>query len=181
MVAALLSAPGQDVLAQVAAGRAAGEPPLALASRLRRDFPAALVAAATTQDELRRAAGPKFSRAMRMLFTRPGLEQASSEAAARHRARRLAGAAPQRLADLGCGIGGDLIALAAGREVLAVDRDPVHLRMAVHNAGVYEAAAGVRTCRSDVRDVSLAGVQAVFADPARRLPGRRAPAAAGRQ
>ena len=173
MVAALLSAPGQDVLAQVAAGRAAGELPLALASRLRRDFPAALVAAATTQDELRRAAGPKFSRAMRMLFTRPGLEQASSEAAARHRARRLAGAAPQRLADLGCGIGGDLIALAAGREVLAVDRDPVHLRMAVHNAGVYEAAAGVRTCRSDVRDVSLAGVQAVFADPARRLPGGR--------
>ena len=181
MVAALLSAPGQEVLAQVAAGRAAGEPPLALASRLRRDFPAALVAAATTQDELRRAAGPKFSRAMRMLFTRPGLEQASSEAAARHRARRLAGAAPQRLADLGCGIGGDLIALAAGREVLAVDRDPVHLRMAVHNAGVYEAAAGVRTCRSDVRDVSLAGVQAAFADPARRLPGGGRPAAAGRQ
>ena len=170
-VEALLSAPGQEVLARVAAGRAAGEAPLALASRLRRDFPAPLVAAATAQDELRRAAGPKFSQAMRMLFTRPGLEQASSEAAARHRARRLAGAAPQRLADLGCGIGGDLIALAAGREVLAVDRDPVHLRMAVHNAGVYEAAAGVRTCRSDVRDVSLAGVQAVFADPARRLPG----------
>ena len=141
-VEALLSAPGQEVLARVAAGRAAGEPPLALASRMRRDFPAPLVAAATAQDELRRAAGPKFSQAMRMLFTRPGLEQASSEAAARHRARRLAGAAaPQRLADLGCGIGGDLIALAAGREVLAVDRDPVHLRMAVHNAGVYEAAA----------------------------------------
>ena len=170
-VEALLSAPGQEVLARVTAGRAAREPPMALASRLRRDFPAPLVAAATAQDELRRAAGPKFSQAMRMLFTRPGLEQASSEAAARHRARRLAGAAPQRLADLGCGIGGDLIALAAGREVLAVDRDPVHLRMAVHNAGVYEVAAGVRTCRSDVRDVSLAGVQAVFADPARRLPG----------
>ena len=170
-VEALLSAPGHEVLARVAAGRAAGEPPLALASRLRRDFPAPLVAAATAQDELRRAAGPKFSLARRMLFTRPGLEQASSEAAARHRARRLAGAAPQRLADLGCGIGGDLIALAVGREVLAVDRDPVHLRMAVHNAGVYGAAAGVRTCRSDVRDVSLAGVQAVFADPARRLPG----------
>ena len=108
-----------------------------------------------------------------MLFTRPGLEQASSETAARHRARRFGEAAAGRLADLGCGIGGDLIALAAGREVLAVDRDAVHLRMAAHNAGVYGVAAGVRTCQADVRDVGRTGIDAVFTDPARRLPGRR--------
>jgi len=173
-VTALLSAEGQELLARVAAARAAGEAPLALASRLRRDYPAGLVAAATAQDELRRAAAAKFSRAGRMLFTRPGLEQASSETAARHRARRLGGASDGRVADLGCGIGGDLIALAAGREVLAVDRDAVHLRMAAHNAGVYDVAAGVRTCAADVRDVSLAGIGAVFADPARRLPGTAA-------
>ena len=175
-VTALLSAEGHELLARVAAARAAGEPPLALASRLRRDYPAELVAAATAQDELRRAAAAKFSRAGQMLFTRPGLEQASSETAARHRARRLAGATAGRLADLACGIGGDLIALAAGREVLAVDRDAVHLRMAAHNAGVYDVAAGVVTCEADVRDVSLDGIGAVFADPARRLAvaaGRR--------
>ena len=170
-VTALLSAEGQELLAGVAAAGAAGEPPLALASRLRRDYPAALVAAATAQDELRRAAAGKFSRAGQMLFTRPGLEQASSETAARHRARRLAGATAGRLADLACGIGGDLIALAAGREVLAVDRDAVPLRMAAHNAGVYDVAAGVVTCEADVRDVSLDGIGAVFADPARRLAG----------
>ena len=170
-VTALLSAEGQELLARVAAARAAGEPPLALASRLRRDYPAGLVAAATAQDELRRAAAGKFSRAGQMLFTRPGLEQASSETAARHRARRLAGATAGRLADLACGIGGDLIALAAGREVLAVDRDAVPLRMAAHNAGVYDVAAGVVTCEADVRDVSLDGIGAVFADPARRLAG----------
>ena len=168
---ALLSAGGQELLARVAAARAAGEPPLALASRLRRDYPAALVAAATAQDELRRAAAGKFSRAGQMLFTRPGLEQASSETAARHRACRLAGATAGRLADLACGIGGDLIALAAGREVLAVDRDAVPLRMAAHNAGVYDVAAGVVTCEADVRDVSLDGIGAVFTDPARRLAG----------
>jgi SAM-dependent methyltransferase len=106
-----------------------------------------------------------------MLFTRPGLEQASSEAAARHRARRYADAGYARLADLGCGIGGDLIALAAGREVVAVDRDPVHLRLAEYNAGVYDVAAGVRTVQSDVREVGLAGIEAVFTDPARRGPG----------
>ncbi len=170
-VTALLSAEGQELLARVAAAGAAGEPPLALASRLRRDHPAGLVAAATAQDELRRAAAGKFSRAGQMLFTRPGLEQASSETAARHRARRLAGATAGRLADLACGIGGDLIALAAGREVLAVDRDAVPLRMAAHNAGVYDVAAGVITCEADVRAVSLDGIGAVFADPARRLAG----------
>jgi SAM-dependent methyltransferase len=164
----LLSPAGAEVLALAAAAREAGEAPLATAARLRRDYPAGLVAAATAQDELRVAAAAKFSRAARMLFTRAGLEQASSETAARHRAARLATAAPGRLADLGCGIGGDLLALAAGREVLAVDRDPDHLLMAAHNAGVYDVAGGLTARESDVRDVPLAGLAAVFADPARR-------------
>ena len=86
---ALLSAPGQELLARVAAGREAGRSPLALASALRKEYPADLVAAASAQDELRQAAAAKFGRAGRMLFTRPGLEQASSEAAARHRQGRL--------------------------------------------------------------------------------------------
>lgn len=171
MVDALLSPPGQELLERVASAGGDEESALALASRLRREYPADLVAAATAQHELRLAARPKFSRAMRMLFTRPGLEQASSEAAARHRARRYADAGCGRLADLGCGIGGDLIALAAGRDVLAVDRDPTHLRMAEYNAGVYDVAAGVRSGQSDVREVDLAGLDAVFTDPARRGPG----------
>ncbi len=171
MVDALLSPLGQELLERVASAGGDEEPALALASRLRREYPADLVAAATAQHELRRAARPKFSRAMRMLFTRPGLEQASSEGAARHRARRYADAGCGRLADLGCGIGGDLIALAAGRDALAVDRDPTHLRMAEYNAGVYDVAAGVRTGQSDVREADLAGVDAVFTDPARRGPG----------
>jgi SAM-dependent methyltransferase len=171
---ALLSPRGQELLERVAAAADGAESALALASRLRREYPADLVAAATAQHELRLAGRQKFSRAMHMLFTRPGLEQASSEAAARHRGSRYSdycGPERGRLADLGCGIGGDLIALAAGREVLAVDRDAVHLRMAAHNAGVYDVTAGVRTSRADVRDVDLAGVDAVFTDPARRHPG----------
>jgi SAM-dependent methyltransferase len=175
-VVALLSPEGTELLARVARARTSGQPALATAVQLRRDYPADLVAAATAQDELRVAGRAKFSRAARMLFTRPGLEQASSETAARHRAARLAEAAtgPKgRLADLGCGIGGDLIALAAGREVLAVDRDPDHLLMAAHNAGVYGVADGLGTRAGDVRDVSLAGVEVVFTDPARRLPQAR--------
>ena len=192
----LLSARGQELLARLAneAARAGaspedassgGGPPggassagarksdLALAVRLRRQYPASLVAAAMAQHELRLAARAKFGRAMRMLFTRDGYEQSSSETIARHRAARFGGA--RRVADLCCGIGGDLIALADGREVLAVDANVVHARLASYNAGVYEVAEGVRACVADVRDIPVAGtgIDAVFIDPARRAGTRR--------
>ena len=170
----LLSPPGQELLARLAAAGEGAAGDLALAVRLRRDYPADLAAAATAQHELRLAARAKFGRAMEMLFTRGGYEQSSSEPIARHRAARFGGTS--RVADLCCGIGGDLIALAAGREVLAVDKDAAHARLAVHNAGVYGVADGVRACVADVRDVRLAGIGAVFIDPARRAGTHRFPA-----
>ena len=98
-----------------------------------------------------------------MFFTREGLEQASSELVARHRAGRVA---PGRVVDLCCGIGGDLLALGDGRETCGVDRDPVHAAMAEHNASVYGVAAAARV--EDVRDTDLSAADAVFVDPARR-------------
>jgi hypothetical protein len=175
--AVLLSPPGREVLARVAEllGDRESPPELAVAEQLRREYPASLAAAAMAQHELRLAARAKFSRAMEMLFTRDGYEQASSELVARHRAARFGRA--RRLADLCCGIGGDLIALASAADspatVLAVDRDEVHARLALHNAGVYGAAQRVRACVADVRDVTLRGVDAVFVDPARRAGERR--------
>jgi hypothetical protein len=167
----LLSAPGAGLLEWIGGEFPGAVPGLAAATRLRARYPAALVAAAMAQHELRLSARAKFSRAGQMLFTRAGLEQSSSEAIARHRAARLAGAA--RVADLCCGIGGDLTALAVagspgspGRPVLAVDRDPVHARLARHNASAYGGDA--RACVADVRDVDLRGIDAVFIDPARR-------------
>ena len=162
----LLTPPGQELLALLAAEPDGGGTPLALAVRLRRQYPADLVAAATAQHELRLAARAKFSRAMQMLFTRAGYEQSSSEPIARYRAARFGSAT--RVADLCCGIGGDLLALAAGREALAVDRDDVHARLALHNAAVYGQAANVRAVVADVRDIRLDGLDAVFIDPARR-------------
>jgi predicted RNA methylase len=163
---ALLAAP--SLLAEALATPADGE--LAAGTRLRASYEPSLVAAAFAQAELRRRGRAKFSRADRMLFTRDGLEQASTEVVARHRAQRLAGLG--RLADLCCGIGGDLVALAAGREVVAVDRDVTHLRLAEHNTQVYDVGAGVRYVAADVRDVVL-DVDAVFLDPARRSGGTR--------
>lgn len=144
---------------------------LQVGTSLRAEFPAELVMDALTQHALRLQARDKFSRAGRMYFTRPGLEQASSELVARHRAGRYGRS--ELVADLCCGIGGDLIALAAGPRVRAVDLDPLHLRMAVANAAVYDVAEQVHAVRADVRDADLSGVDAVFVDPARRGGGRR--------
>jgi THUMP domain-like/RNA cap guanine-N2 methyltransferase len=96
------------------------------------------------------------------------------------------------VADLCCGIGGDLIALASvpesgvpesgvpepgvpesKRTVLAVDRDEVHATLALHNAAVYGVAGRVSACVADVRDIALDGIDAVFIDPARREGTRR--------
>ena len=173
----LLTSPGQELLARLAAEPDGAGTSLALAVRLRREYPADLVAAATAQHELRLAARAKFSRAMQMLFTRAGYEQSSSEPIARYRAARFGDAG--QVADLCCGIGGDLLALASGREVLAVDRDDVHARLALHNAGVYGQAANVRAVVADVRDIRLGGLDAVFIDPARRSGPGTASAAPG--
>ena len=114
-----------------------------LAEELRGHYPADLIAAALTQQSLRTAAREKFSRADEMFFTRAGLEMASPELVARHSARRFAGLAP--VADLCCGIGGDLTALAevAGR-LIAVDADADALRFARQNVAAASAGAAGR-------------------------------------
>lgn len=171
MIEALLLPPGQALLAELAS--ADDLESMRLAATLRRRYPGDLVAAALTQTELRRAAAAKFSRAAEMFFTRPGLEQASAEIVARHRALRFAGTG--LMADLCTGIGGDLIALAAAHDVLAVDSDAVHLRIAQLNAEAYRVAGKVTARLADVRTVDLSGVDAAFVDPARRLGERRLP------
>jgi hypothetical protein len=164
----LFSPAGRELLDRLAA-EGPGADPLVLGTKLRRTYPPELVAAALTQHELRLAARPKFSRAMDMMFTRPGLEQASAEWIGRNRTARVAGL--NMIADLCCGVGGDLIALAQGREVLGVDRDPVHVRYARYNAHTYLTDPAVSV--ADVRDLRLTGMAAVFIDPARRSAGGR--------
>jgi hypothetical protein len=169
----LLSDEGRTVLDSLPPGPLGPDDALAVGTRLRRRFPAELVAAALAQHELRARAAARFTLAGEMWFTREGLEQASAEPLARHRAGRYAGF--DRVADLCCGIGGDLCALAPGRDAVAVDLDPVHPRMARENARVH-GAGEVGAVRADVRDLRLPRSLAVFVDPARRAGGRRLPA-----
>jgi SAM-dependent methyltransferase len=173
-VASLLSGPGQELLAWLAGRDVTPDDALRLAEELRGRYPAGLIAAALTQQSLRVAGRAKFSRADSMLFTRDGLEQASSELTARHSALRFAG---QRLvADLCCGIGGNTAALAAvAGGVLAVDADLDTLLCARHNARVCGAGGEVTASCADVRELELggSGLGGVFIDPARRAGGRR--------
>ena len=169
--AALLTAQGQELLGYLQQQEGSASSAWRLGARLRARYPADLVADALTQHELRLKAASKFSRAMQMYFTRAGLEQATAEVVARHRTARFAAAS--RAADLCCGIGGDLVALAGGRSVLAVDSDPLALRVARANCEVYGVADNITALRADVRDVDLRGVDAVFIDPARRAGRQR--------
>ena len=167
----LLSSEGAALLAELATIPLGEADLLAQTTRLREHYPRDVAAAALDQALLRTRARAKFARADHMLFTREALEQASAEVVSRYRARRYA--AYPGIADLCCGIGGDALALAAHGEVLAVDLDPLRLRMAAANVAVYGYAERLRTLCADVRTLSLPDGYAAWADPSRRVGGRR--------
>jgi hypothetical protein len=141
----------------------AHEGELALQSRLRKQFPDELVRMAVTLVELRRKAAVKFSRADRMWFDRQGLEQATSEAVAEHKAQRFTG----RVWDLCCGCGGDTLALAAHCDVRAVDQNPAACLRTQWNAEAYERAERVETRVADVARIDT-GAELLHFDPDRR-------------
>ncbi|WNM26836.1 SAM-dependent methyltransferase [Demequina capsici] len=150
--------------------------PLAFGSRLRAEgLDGRLVAAVLTQAELRsRARGKLGEFAVGMLFTREGLEQATRLSVAGRHARRYASAGCTRVADLTAGLGVDAMALAAlGLAVMAFELDEATALLADHNLRHWDDAVVVHAdSMATVRRVD--GMDAVFADPARRTGrGRR--------
>lgn len=141
---------------------------LAASTALRRTASAEHVAAALSQVELRLRAVPKFGDwAPSLYFTRDGLEQATRRRVAEHRAARVAAAAPGSVLDVGCGIGGDLLALATtGLTVAGIDRDPLRVEVADANLAALGLGGAVQV--ADAESLDLAGFGVVFADPARR-------------
>ncbi len=167
--AALLTPEGRALLEEVHGTDPADE--LAVATRLRREHPAALVSAALGQARLRQRAVAKFGAedARRMFFTPNGVEQSTRASVAAYRAGRFQALGIGRVADLCCGIGGDAIALArAGIGVLAVDRDPLTAAVARANAEALGLDGLIEVREADVTDVDVSPYDAVFVDPARR-------------
>jgi hypothetical protein len=163
----LQSSAGRAAIESIATDPPADDRLLSVLTDLRRDLDPGLAAAVVETARLRVRARSKFSRADRMLFDRHGLEQATSEAVARVRAERFAEAGVGTILDLGCGVGGDALALASVGGVVGIDVSPVRVALAAHNVsvygGVFHGVVGnaVRPCWERPPD-------AVFIDPARR-------------
>jgi SAM-dependent methyltransferase len=144
--------------------------PVRVAGDVRRVEPdAEKAAAATTQAQLRAKAVVKFGEAAHLMFFTPdALEQATRARVADHRAARLAAAIPGgSVIDLGCGIGGDLVAFArAGLVAGGVDLDPVRAAMARANLEVLGLPGAAQV--GDATTMDPRAFDAAFADPARR-------------
>ena len=167
-LALVLSPAGWELLGKL--------PPFAAEDALRvgtglreRGVDSELVAAVMTQLQLRSRAAEKFGDfATQMVFTTAGLEQATRLRVAAHHAARYRDAGCTCVADLGCGIGGDAMALAGlGLAVRAVDSDEATAAAATMNLRFFPTA---QVIHADAREVDLVtlGVDGVFADPARR-------------
>jgi hypothetical protein len=124
------------------------------------------------KSRLRIPAEAKFGPfAARMLFTEAGLEQATRLTVAAHHANRFRQAGVAWVADLGCGIGADALALASlDIEVTAVERDEVTAAIAAYNLAPWSNAS---VEHADAESFDLSGIGGVYLDPARRDAKRK--------
>ena len=169
----LLTEPGRQLLAEAEEATRQQADPLRVQAALRRTASPEHVAAVLTQVELRRRATEKFGDlAGRMYFTPEGLEQSTRHRVAAHRAARVHAASASTLIDLGCGIGGDLVAFAgAGITCAGVDVDPV--RVEVARANLEALGLGGAVTVADATSVDTTPFDVAYADPARRSPRGR--------
>ncbi|WP_460801293.1 THUMP-like domain-containing protein [Microbacterium sp. GXF6406] len=135
-----------------------------------------LVSAIVGQAHLRVRGAAKFGDfAERMLFTRAGYEQATRLGVAARHAGRMRRAGVERVADLGCGIGGDSLAFAgAGLRVDAVDADEVTAAIAAYNLAPFGTDASVHHGTAEEFAERFAADEqrtAIWLDPARRTAG----------
>lgn len=126
-----------------------------------------VVRAVIAQTELRFKARVKFGPfADSLIFTPAGLEQATRLTIAGLHARRYTNAGSTHVADLGCGIGTDSIALAsAGLKVTAVEMDETTAAATTLNLMPFENA---KVVHGGAEETDLTGIDGVWLDPARR-------------
>lgn len=153
-----------------------------IAKSLRKQTTATRAAMVMEQAQLRIRARRKFSRADQMFFTRRGLEQATGRRLAAYKARRLRGL--PLVADVCCGIGGDLIAIAkrnagqpenepAATETIGVDLDELTCLFARRNLEVNSIEPDrVEVRNIDFSEFEMEQLNALHIDPDRRTEDR---------
>lgn len=175
-VAFLLSAAGRAAATELDA--VDDEHLLTELANLRRRFTPEEAGALVALARVRRRAATKFPAASRLYFTNTALEQATAYTVAAHHAAHLhQHAPPGAVLELGCGIGGDTLALAEHRPVIAYEIDPLRLRLAEANVLAMGLEARVSFRQADWTEEMAAGrlpdAAAAFADPARRIGEQR--------
>jgi len=163
----LISPQGQALLAEVGDIDSKADM-VKVVSKLRgKGHSAELVATVLTQVKLRRRAKAKFGEFSEgMFFTEEGLEQASRLNVAAIHAGRFRAQGLKHIADLGCGIGAETLALASlDMDVSAFELDEVTAAIATYNLARFE---NVTVEQADVTQIDLARFDGLFIDPARR-------------
>lgn len=151
-----------------------------IAKSLRKTYSPSQAAVIMEQAQLRIRARRKFPNASRMFFTRRGLEQASGKPIADYKAARWAN--QNNVADICCGIGGDLIALAQrngsqdasnGLTTIGIDTDELTSLFAQSNLSVNVGSSNHASVRQiDFSDFDVSGFDAIHIDPDRRMKSR---------
>lgn len=121
--------------------------------------------------KLRQRALAKFRRGDQMFFLKPSLEMATDELIGRFKARRFANF--QNIADICCGIGGDLIGLASSvdvNQVVGFDNDPISVLFANMNLKAYGQDPVARL--NDFNRLEAGNIETIHIDPQRRIDVR---------
>jgi hypothetical protein len=160
---------GGRLLAEVAAIKSIGPSDLA---RARLQASPARVSAAIRTSRARVKASAKFELGQRLWVDPIGVEQATSEPVARHKAARFV---CPLVVDLCAGIGGDALALAARSEIMAIDVDQGMCRRLRYNASVYDVADRILPVRAQAETFPIPKGAWIHLDPDRRaLTSKRA-------
>jgi hypothetical protein len=169
-----LVSPAAKHILEVAAADA--RPLLAQLQSLRKELSAERAHLVLEQIELRGRAKAKFKNAERLFFDRLGLEQSTDDVTASYKAERFPPNQP--IADLCCGIGGDLMAIGKRGDVQGVERNERLVILAEANGRAVRELAPendgeTQLLAGDIRECNLAGFAAWHIDPDRRPEGRR--------
>ena len=146
----VVSSSAQSILAGLRADDLRAEHVLSTLTRLRKELSGEEAGALVALAQLRQRASAKFPDADRLFFVGEALEQATAWEIADHRAAWMhAHLPPGPLLDLGCGIGGDMLAMAKYRPVIAYEIDPVRARLADANADALGLSDRVEVRQAD--------------------------------
>ncbi len=145
-------------------------PLVRLTAKLRKTLSSEQVHLVLEQIGLRRRAKDKFAAAQRMFFTPQSLIQAGDEVIAAYKAARFP--ASGRIADLCCGIEGDLLGLAGQGTCVGVDRDETLVHFAQRNCNVT-GRGRASAVASDAAMFPMQDFTAWHIDPDRRTSGKR--------